>query len=113
MVEKVIKQRAERRQRFMFCTGIENSYPTIIGRGGKRVRIDQMEKCGHYDVWQDDFALVGELGLQYLRYGPPYYSVHKAPGQYDWSFADETYNKLRELGIIPITDLCHFGVPDW
>jgi beta-glucosidase len=113
MVETAIKQRASQRQNFLFCTGIENSYPTIKGRNGASTRIDQMEKCGHYDMWRDDFQLVRELGLEYLRYGPPYYSTHTGPGRYDWSFADETYNELRELRITPITDLCHFGVPDW
>lgn len=113
MVETAIKQRASRRQNFLFCTGIENSYPTIRGKDGKTVRVDQMEKCGHYDLWRDDFGLVRELGLEYLRYGPPYYSTHLGPGRYDWSFADETYNELKELRITPLTDLCHFGVPEW
>src|SRR5215204_1931209 len=36
---------------FLFATGIENSYPTIAN--GKR--IDQMDKCGHYARWEDDF----------------------------------------------------------
>ena len=38
---------------FMFATGIENSYPTIA-RGRKTVRIDEMEKCGHYRLWRED-----------------------------------------------------------
>ncbi|HEY2726464.1 MAG TPA: hypothetical protein VGI61_04790 [Parafilimonas sp.] len=33
--------------------------------------------------------------------------------KYDWSFADEAFGELRHKKIIPITDLCHFGVPDW
>ncbi len=98
---------------FMFATGIENSYPTIAGEDGKSKRVDEMAKCFHYERWREDFQLVKDLGLEYLRYGPPYYSTHKGPGQYDWSFADETFNALQELGITPIADLCHFGVPDW
>lgn len=98
---------------FMFATGIENSYPTIAGDDGKSKRVDQMAKCCHYERWREDFQLVKDLGLEYLRYGPPYYSTHKGPGQYDWSFADETFATLRELEITPIADLCHFGVPDW
>jgi len=113
MVQQVIQERVQRRQKFLFCTGIENSYPTIVNKQGKRVRIDQMEKCGHYERWREDFRLVRELGLEYLRYGPPYYRIHTGPEQYDWTFVDETYNELRELGIKPITDLCHFGLPDW
>jgi beta-glucosidase len=97
----------------MFATGIENSYPVITGPDGKRLRVDEMAKCGHYERWQEDFALVRELGLGYLRYGPPYYGVHRGPERYDWSFADETLADLRRLEITPIADLCHFGVPDW
>lgn len=101
------------KQNFIFCTGIENSYPTILGRDGTVKRIDQMESCGHYERWREDFRLVRELGLNYLRYGAPYYKTHIAPGKYDWDFADETFNELKRLDIMPIVDLCHFGVPDW
>lgn len=98
---------------FMFATGIENSYPTIAGADGERRRVDEMAKCGHYKRWREDFELVKDLGIEYLRYGPPYHTTHTGPGKYDWSFADETFGALKELGITPIADLCHFGVPDW
>ena len=96
----------------MFATGIENSYPTIEWEG-KTLRRDEMEECGHYKRWKDDFALVQELGIEHLRYGPPLYRAHLGPGRYDWSFADETFHALKQAGILPIADLCHFGVPDW
>lgn len=97
----------------MFATGIENSYPVIQLPDGSRKRIDEMEKCGHYDRWQEDFELVKDLGISFLRYGPPYYKTHTAPGQYDWTFTDDTFNRLKELNIVPLVDLLHFGVPDW
>jgi beta-glucosidase/6-phospho-beta-glucosidase/beta-galactosidase len=99
--------------RFMFATGIENSYPTIQGPDGKTKRIDQMEKCCHYHNWELDFNLTKDLGIHFLRYGPPYYKTHLAPGKYDWEFTDLTFLKLKELDITPIVDLLHFGVPDW
>jgi beta-glucosidase/6-phospho-beta-glucosidase/beta-galactosidase len=99
--------------KFMFSTGIENSYPNIKLPDGTCKRVDEMEKCGHYKYWQTDFLLVKELGIEYLRYGPPLFSTHTAPGQYDWAFSDQVFNRLRELEICPIVDLCHFGVPDW
>ncbi len=102
-----------RMNRFMFATGIENSYPNIVLPDGKTKRVDEMEKCGHYQHWEEDFRLVQEMGIEFLRYGPPYYRVHLGPGRYDWSFVDATFNRLHELGIEPIVDLCHFGVPDW
>jgi beta-glucosidase/6-phospho-beta-glucosidase/beta-galactosidase len=95
---------------FMFATGIECSYPTI--QNG-RLRRDQLEECGHYRNWREDLRLVKALGLKVLRYGLPYYSMHLAPGKYDWSFADEVMPEMQRLGITPILDLMHFGVPDW
>ncbi|HEX8143839.1 MAG TPA: family 1 glycosylhydrolase [Pyrinomonadaceae bacterium] len=99
--------------KFMFATGIENSYPTIALADGTKKRVDQMEKAQHYDRWRDDFKLVKQLGIEYLRYGPPYYRVHLGTDHYDWAFADETFKALQDAGIKPIADLCHFGVPDW
>ncbi|WP_225984425.1 family 1 glycosylhydrolase [Noviherbaspirillum aerium] len=95
---------------FIFATGIENSAPTI---DGGRLRMDEMDKCGHYHHWRTDFALVQELGIHFLRYGPPLHSALLGPERYDWSFADETFRDLKERDLIPIVDLCHFGVPDW
>jgi beta-glucosidase/6-phospho-beta-glucosidase/beta-galactosidase len=95
---------------FMFATGIENSIPTI---NNGRTRIDQMEKCGHYTHWRTDFELLDDLDIQVLRYGPPLHKTYIGPGRYDWSFADMTFAEIRRRNIIPIVDLCHFGVPDW
>lgn len=98
---------------FMFATGIENSYPTILLPNGTVKRVDEMEKSGHYQHWLEDFNLVKESGIKYLRYGPPYYSTHLGPGKYDWDFTDLTFSAMKDLGITPLVDLCHFGVPDW
>ena len=95
---------------FMFATGIENSIPTI---NNGRTRVDQMEACGHYRQWQTDFDLVEDLGIRYLRFGPPLHKTFLAPGRYDWEFADLTLRDLKARDITPIVDLCHFGVPDW
>ena len=102
-----------RKPAFLFATGIENSYPVVSGKNGRDRRVDEMAKCKHYQHWKEDFQLVKEQGLEYLRYGPPYYREHEGPGKYNWDFADETYAELARLGIQPITDLCHFGVPAW
>jgi beta-glucosidase/6-phospho-beta-glucosidase/beta-galactosidase len=95
---------------FMFATGIENSAPTIHHG---RLRVDEMERCGHYQLWQTDFDKVSELGISFLRYGLPLHRTFLAPGRYDWSFADVAFAELRRRRILPIADLCHFGVPDW
>ena len=95
---------------FMFGTGIENSYPTI--QGG-RTRVDELEKCDHYRRWREDFDLVSDLGIGYLRYGPPIHHTWLGDGRYNWDFADATFRYLEGLDCTPIVDLCHFGVPDW
>jgi beta-glucosidase/6-phospho-beta-glucosidase/beta-galactosidase len=95
---------------FMFCTGIENSYPTI--QGG-RLRVDEMDKCGHYRRWKDDFDCVEDLGLRVLRYGPPLHRTWLGAGRFDWEFADLVFADLLRRDLTPIVDLCHFGVPDW
>ena len=100
------------KSRFVFASGIECSYPVIETPAG-RVRRDQMAECGHYDRWREDLDLALALGCRHLRYGPPLYRIHQGPGRYDWSFTDEVMPVLREFGITPIVDLCHFGVPDW
>ena len=95
---------------FMFATGIECSYPTI---DGGRWRIDQLKETKHYENWRLDLKLVRDLGLRYLRYGPPLHLIFEAQGKYDWTFTDQVCEVMRQLEIVPIMDLCHFGVPDW
>jgi beta-glucosidase len=95
---------------FMFATGIENSYPTI---NNGRTRIDEMDKCGHYEKWRTDFDLVDDLGISFLRYGPPIHKTWIGEGQYYWEFTELTFADLKRRDIVPIVDLCHFGVPDW
>lgn len=95
--------------RFMFGVGIECSCPKIAGG----VRVDELASTGHYEMWQTDLKLVRELGLRYLRYGPPIYRIFRGPDDYDWSFLDPVMHEMRRLGIVPIIDLLHFGLPDW
>src|SRR5213082_2652373 len=94
----------------MFATGIENSIPTI---DHGKTRIDEMQVCGHYDRWREDFDCVQEIGINYLRYGPPLHTTYLGPGKFDWTFADLTFAELKRRDITPIVDLCHFGIPDW
>ena len=77
---------------FLSATGIENSYPTI--NGGK-TRIDEMEKCHHYKHWREDFDLVQDLGISYLRYGPPIHRTWLGHGKYEWSSIGR---QLRQQG---------------
>ncbi|HTW94071.1 MAG TPA: family 1 glycosylhydrolase [Tepidisphaeraceae bacterium] len=95
--------------RFMFAVGIECSNP-IVADGH---RVDQFATTGHYENWRKDLRLVRGLGLKYLRYGPPIHRIFLAPGNYDWSWIDMVMADMQKLGIRPIIDLVHFGLPDW
>jgi beta-glucosidase/6-phospho-beta-glucosidase/beta-galactosidase len=95
--------------RFMFGVGIECSCPTIDGNQ----RVDQLRDTGHYELWRTDLRLVRELGLRYLRYGPPIYRIWTGPDQYNWNELDPVMAEMRRLGIVPLIDLCHFGLPDF
>jgi len=93
---------------FMFATGIDAAMPKLNG-----VRLDQMERSGHYDRWREDLDLARDLGTRYLRYGLPYHRTNLGDGHFDWDFADAIFGHLRSHDIIPIVELCRFGVPDW
>ena len=80
----------------MFATGIENSIPTI--NHGK-TRVDEMDVCGHYDRWREDFDCVQEIGINYLRYGPPIHKTYLGPNKFDWEFADQTFAELSARGV--------------
>jgi beta-glucosidase/6-phospho-beta-glucosidase/beta-galactosidase len=95
---------------FMFATGIECSYPTI---DHGKTRRDLLAECDHYNRYKEDLGLVKEMGLKVLRYGLPYYNIQLGPGKYDWEFADLAMKEMKRLGITPVLDLMHFGVPDW
>jgi beta-glucosidase len=100
---------ATRAPGYMIATGIECSYPTV--QGGKRR--DELADTRHYELWRDDFELCRDIGVRYLRYGIPYYRTHLGPGRYDWEFSDLVLPAMWDRGLIPIIDLCHFGLPDW
>jgi beta-glucosidase/6-phospho-beta-glucosidase/beta-galactosidase len=92
----------------MFATGIDSSCPVIDGR-----RVDQFSLGGYEKHWREDIELVRDLGVHYLRYGPPLHRTFVAPGRFDWEVADRTLDLLRKYDLVPIADLCRFGVPDW
>jgi len=98
---------------FAFATGIECSNPLVVDAHGNKLRRDLLEECGHMRHWREDLQLVKDLGTPCLRYGPPNHKVYLGPDRFDWSFTDEAMAEIRRLGITPIVDLLHFGIPDW
>jgi hypothetical protein len=93
---------------FVVATGIECSAPRIAGG----VRVDELRKTGHWDRYDDDLALVADMGIRYVRYGIPFHVVDADPSARDWHWTDAALEACRRHGIEPIVDLLHFGVPD-
>jgi hypothetical protein len=42
----------------------------------------------------------------------PWRQVERAPGDYDWTLWDRALDACDRHGLVPVIDLCHFGLPD-
>ena len=92
--------------------GIEDTFITAPWPATGR-SLDEYELTGHYARWEEDFRLMASLGVRSARYGVPWHRVNPAAGQWDWTWPDQALGRLLDLGIDPIVDLVHYGVPDW
>lgn len=52
------------------------------------------------------------LGVRVWRYGMPWRLTEVAPGTYDWTLWDRALAACERHGLLPVVDLCHFGLPD-
>src|SRR3954470_20727193 len=79
-----------------------------INRVGTKT-YDQLARSGHY-ARADDLDRIRALGIETMRYPLLWErAAGDRPGEYDWSFADERLQRLRDLGIRPIAGLVHHG----
>jgi hypothetical protein len=97
---------------FLWATGIED---TVITDPWPRTgrTLDEYALTGHDRHWRSDFALMARLGVRTARYGIPWHRVNPAPGRWDWAWVDRRLDRLADLGIEPIIDLLHYGLPSW
>ncbi|MGZ4973403.1 MAG: family 1 glycosylhydrolase [Limisphaerales bacterium] len=97
---------------FLWLTGIEDTFITAPWPKTGRT-LDEYELTGHYEKWRGDLDYMASLGVKAARYGIPWHRIQPTRGQWDFSFADDTLNHLLDLGIEPIVDLVHYGLPLW
>jgi beta-glucosidase/6-phospho-beta-glucosidase/beta-galactosidase len=97
---------------FFWATGIEDTFITEPWPATGRT-LDEYELTQHYTRWREDLGLIAELGVTHARYGIPWHRINPTPNTWNWKFADQTLNYLLELGIEPIVDLVHYGLPGW
>ena len=98
--------------RFFWATGIEDTFITEPWPATGRT-LDEYELTQHYSKWREDLRFVKELGVSHARYGIPWHRINSAPNRWDWQFADDTLGYMLELGVEPIVDLVHYGLPRW
>lgn len=97
---------------FLWATGIEDTFITAPWPKTGRT-LDEYELTGHYDHWREDIGLMRELGVKAARYGIPWHRIQPQANRWDWEWADKTLEHMLELGIEPIVDLVHYGLPAW
>jgi len=97
---------------FHWLAGIEDTFITAPSPKTGRT-LDEYELTDHYERWESDVGLLAELGIRSARYGIPWHRINPAQGRWDFHWADEPLSKLLDLGIHPVVDLVHYGLPSW
>src|SRR5690348_10225728 len=98
--------------RFHWLSGIEDTFITTPSPRTGRT-LDEYELTEHYARWQSDVALFEALGVRAVRYGIPWHRINPASRRWDFRWADGPLERLLELGIAPVVDLVHYGLPRW
>ncbi|MFM7225128.1 MAG: family 1 glycosylhydrolase, partial [Actinomycetota bacterium] len=96
---------------FAWAIGEEGSDP-IVMRRGERFRQDQFAASGHDTAMEQDLAAIAELGANVVRYGTPWRLAEPEPGVYDWSRWDRALAACAAVGLEPVIEFLHFGLPD-
>lgn len=97
---------------FQWLLGIEDTFITAASSKTGRT-LDEYELTQHYDRWREDLELFAQARVTSVRYGIPWHRINPAPGVWDFSCADGPLERLLELGIQPVVDLVHYGLPPW
>lgn len=97
---------------FLWATGIEDTFITAPWPKTGRT-LDEYELTGHYDRWHADIGLMREIGVRAARYGIPWHRIQPRRDAWEWDFVDRAVDRLLELGVEPIIDLVHYGLPPW
>jgi beta-glucosidase/6-phospho-beta-glucosidase/beta-galactosidase len=105
MVELPAPTRAEPED-WAWMTGFEcTAFP--------QAAMDELALTQHDRFWGSDLLHAARAGCRRIRYGIRWHVVNPEPRTWDWTSVDGPMQLMRDLGIDPIVDLFHFGVPTW
>ena len=91
---------------FAWMTGFECSTFPQVG-------MDELALTQHDRFWGSDLVRAVDAGCRTIRYGIRWHVVNPQPHVWEWSSVDGPMDLMRHLGIEPVVDLFHFGVPTW
>jgi beta-glucosidase/6-phospho-beta-glucosidase/beta-galactosidase len=91
---------------FAWLTGFECSTFPQVG-------MDELALTQHDRFWGSDILRALDAGCRTIRYGIRWHVVNPQPNVWDWTSVDGPMELMRHLGMEPIVDLFHFGVPTW
>ena len=97
---------ATAREQFRWIVGIENAFIPDM-------EVDELGWTRHRERWREDLALAREVGASAVRYGITWPELEPRPGTYDWEWCDRVVDEFQAVGLEPIWDMVHFGVPAW
>ena len=75
-------------------------------------RRDLSAELQHYEHADEDYAMLGPIGIAVAREGIPWPLVDRGGGSFDFSCLDPFLAAQRQHNILPLWDLCHYGYPD-
>ena len=92
--------------------------PSIWDVAGKRIKNGQdcHTACDHYHRYQEDVALMKELGLKSYRFSVSWPRIMPAKGQVNpkgIAFYKRLVSELKKAGIEPLLTLFHWDLPQW
>jgi beta-glucosidase/6-phospho-beta-glucosidase/beta-galactosidase len=99
-------------QAFQWLAGIEDTFITAPSPKTGRT-LDEYELTEHYTRLNEDLALFAQLGLKSVRYGIPWHRINPSRNGWNFEWADRPLERLLEMGIHPVVDLVHYGLPAW
>ncbi|MDP9054011.1 MAG: beta-galactosidase [Acidobacteriota bacterium] len=76
-------------------------------------RLDLLRSTRHDEFTEQDYARLGEFGIQTVREGIRWTLIEPRPGDYDFSTVRPFLKAARNQNVEIVWDLLHFGWPDY